>query len=259
MKDTKGSFDGKFLKVTPSVIEGVRHIKVLRPLTEDDFDFTVKPQEYVSPTMGINVGIEVNGVLNQGLLDEILAVFTEGNYDNWQLRDSCFKLRSGNYNGADSVTDDFRGCRSESSRKAKVERVRPILRAKADALVAKVKAVIVTRLNDMIKSIADAGNRSYEQSVYQLMISDAAAWIGLEDRAGVKEKKAQIAAARETIKKLSAEVKAALNKAMLDDMEESGWTVNEVPLTPEMIERLKETYGQGEAFSSSSSHHIFMD
>ena len=259
------SFEGQLLRVTPSFIEGVRRIDILRPLTEDDFTFESRPQQFLlnveddtflRRVQNIRAGVEVKGVLHPGLHAEIMKVFAEDSdralCQRRTYRENCEKLSGGSYRLGDTFSDDFRGCGTTASRRKKIDKVLPLLRKKADDRGPTLRKEVVVVYNQLLMMVVDLENEEYDFAVYQAMKSTPGNFTGLFEKAGVKDLQDQLAKAQEVVKASKQAIRDALNKAMLSFMEAGGWIINDAVLHPSMVDKLKETYGKGEAFTDSN-------
>jgi hypothetical protein len=245
---------GKIFTVTKSFVEGERHVAMARPLELRDFRFDINPYESTSQSVGIRVGINVEGTLDPAILAEVKEVFPADEMHmgfNRYHREKREALATGTVRRSKGVEADYRGCRSEESCRAKAERMLPGMREKANGMAWEARHEIVQVANDMLQSLMNDLNRRYTESAIQNLTRE---WEGIHQEAGTAGKVAEAIALRKRAAAIDNEVKASLNAWMLKDMEESGWKVNDEPLAQPVIDALRDRYSKGEAFAS---RHLF--
>jgi len=242
-------------KVTESFVEGERHVEVLRPLGEQDFDFEESPYEskddgkpHFGASYPIRVGMSVRGAMRPEVLAQVKATFPADGcnprFDRY-YREGCELLANGSIRQSDQVEQDYRGCKDDKARRAKEERVLPAMREQAAAFPARLRQKVVGMANDLISRLVATTNESYAQSAIQNLTRE---WEGIHEQAGTAEDRTEgLRLIQEGRAKLSA-VKARLNEWMLRDMEADGWKVNGKPLHGSVVGELAETYRKGEAF-----------
>jgi hypothetical protein len=246
-------------KVTESFVDGERHIESLRSIGLDDFDFfeevpyeskgTDQPYRLSGVGTYIRAGVTVTGTLKPEVLAEIVRVFPVDDphfrFDRFSSQDDCKYLASGQFRQDGHVEEDYRGCKTIESRKAKEDRVLPKMRQQVTEMIPAIKQDIVNIVNDMLGRIAIRINGSYEQSAIQNLTSE---WEGLLEQAGLAAEQAEAERMFREAKAKLGDVRKRLNAWVLADMEKDGWKVNGKTLASPVVEKLRKHYSEAVAF-----------
>lgn len=237
----------KLFKLTKGIVQGEHTVEMLRKVTEADFFFRTSAQEGQTWCQYYVLG----GLLPE-LLEEAKAAFPArpGCYDQQEIK----HIHSNIWTDGNNLKIDFRGCRTDESRKAKARQKFDEFNAANLLLEPTMKFNIVKAANCVFTRMSRDLTDACQRTTIRALTDNP--WPGLEDAAGVGGKVQAIKEARETILRLQKEVVTALNTAALREMEQHQWRVSSegtaVVIDPGTVERLKKEYSNNEAFQCNN-------
>lgn len=206
-------FEGKLFKVTPLFVEGERYIEILRPLTIEDFSFSQKENDQES-----SFHLVISGNFLPEIKQELATVFPASSCNprfNRYYRQACESIARGNFLSYENFSIDYRGCRDEKGRQAKLAREFPVLKAELLAKSPAMRQDIVDSVNKMTERLVAECNDSYRSEAIRVMTWEP--WKGLDEAADTVGLLARLQEARDTIKSLKEQITKRRNDHMMGD------------------------------------------
>jgi hypothetical protein len=246
------------VQISLGYFEGTYLARILRPLTTDDFTFTLceygmtyNPKETYG--CGYAVGITVKATLNlgilQGLKDAFAIVEDRRPYNRyWEDKLECLFL--GVINESVGSTTGFQGCSGHEARAKRAAKFAkeqmPLLRGN----IQEFKETFAQKYNTLIESLVKDINSYYSKTHVQGLTRET--WPELDKAVGVKAIREQAAELRRQADEMLENINKALNAKALEELEKDKWELSDNgqshTLTPEVVACVKKAYQENLAF-----------
>jgi len=246
------------VQIVPGYFESTYLARILRPLTVDDFTFTVSeygktydPKE--TYLCGYAVGITVKATLNlavlQGLKDAFAVIEDRRPYTRY-WEDKLAFLFIGVINESAGSTTGFQGCSGHEARAKRAAKFAseqmPLLRGNIEEF----KETFAQKYNTLIEALVKDVNSYYDRTHVQGLTRET--WPELDKAVGVKAIRAQAAELRRQADEMLGTLNHALNAKALEELEKDGWALShngfDHSLSPRVVACVKKAYQENRAF-----------